>query len=458
MALSYWITALWFDSYVPKLIFVIGLLAVFAVIAMVKAIFHRIKMVGTVEGELITEEAAPELWRRVRDFAKRMNTAPPERIVTGIDASFFVTENPVQLGDQVLYGRTLYVSLPMLKIMTTDEADAVLGHEMAHFGGEDTLWSQKIAPIIGSMEIHIAMLADGMSKPVAYFMHFFWKLYQISLSKLSRVREFRADRLGAEVTSADACKRALVKTSSYCQFRGKVEDRVMNDVLVNDLNLAKELESGYPEHLKAFTQSDESFSTEVAHPFDTHPKLSKRLENLGFDKSSLKTDESLLGEVSDSWYHKIKDAATLEERLWKDREDLMQGVKKENLAWTCLPEGEAEIAIVEAGFPELKFQNKAGEEVVINYRQVSSAAWPDVIEFAVMDKILAEDSLLGGKRITIQYKVGTKMTRVRYNTKKFPGTTGMQLAEAVNRYFLRHCSAQYHAKFKEMREGDAGRK
>ena len=128
------------------------------------------------------------------------------------------------------------------------------------------------------------------------------------------------------------------------------------------------------------------------------------------------------------------------------------------LFWTCLPEGPEEIAIVVAAFPEVKFQNKAGEEVVVNYERITSTAWPDVIEFVNMDKIFAEQSIFGGKRITIQYRVGKKLRRVKFATKKFPGTKGEELAETVNRYHLRCQNAQYHAKFEAWREERRGRR
>ena len=99
------------------------------------------------------------------------------------------------------------------------------------------------------------------------------------------------------------------------------------------------------------------------------------------------------------------------------------------LFWTCLPEGPEEIAIVVAAFPEVKFQNKAGEEVVVNY-----------------------------ERITIQYRVGKKLRRVKFTTKKFHGTKGEELAETVNRYHLRCQNAQYHAKFEAWREERRGRR
>src|SRR5205814_778749 len=117
-------------------------------------------------------------------------------------------------------------------------ADAVLGHELAHFSGQDTLWSRKISPLTAKFAIYLGLLSNGMSLIVAHFMHLFWKLYGLSIKKLSRAREFRADRLGSEIVSKDAMKRALVKITSYCEYRAKTEAAILEKERVDqELNL-----------------------------------------------------------------------------------------------------------------------------------------------------------------------------------------------------------------------------
>ena len=50
--------------------------------------------------------------------------------------------------DEVRYtGRTLYVSLSLLRVLEQDEADAVLAHELAHFHGGHTAVSASLVPM-----------------------------------------------------------------------------------------------------------------------------------------------------------------------------------------------------------------------------------------------------------------------------------------------------------------------
>lgn len=58
-------------------------------------------------------------------------------------------------------------------------------------------------------------------------MHFFWKLYQFSLGRMSRSREFRADGIGASHGSPEALARALVKIGACCEYRGKTENDII---------------------------------------------------------------------------------------------------------------------------------------------------------------------------------------------------------------------------------------
>mgnify|MGYP003350095002 CR=1 FL=1 len=67
---------------------------------------HRVdRGVGTVHRTVddalareVTAAEAPELWRTVRSAAERMQTAPPDHIVVGLQLNFYVTELAVKHG------------------------------------------------------------------------------------------------------------------------------------------------------------------------------------------------------------------------------------------------------------------------------------------------------------------------------------------------------------------------
>lgn len=149
--LSYWVTVHFFESYSPKFVGAMCVAVAIMVGSILKVMFKSVDVTSEVDGEELTERDAPHVWQRVRQMAEFLGTQPPDLIVVGIDASFYVTENPVRLAGQIETGRMLYMSLPMLKKMTVEEADSVLGHELAHFSGDDTFWSRRIAPLIRNL-------------------------------------------------------------------------------------------------------------------------------------------------------------------------------------------------------------------------------------------------------------------------------------------------------------------
>lgn len=116
---------------------------------------------------------APELHGFVRDLANKLGSTPPKNIVVGLEPNFFVTNADVYslVDRQLLNDETLFVSAPLSRLMTKDELAAVIGHELGHFRGEDTVYSMKFAPVyagmaraIGAMEFGDEEGASGLAK------------------------------------------------------------------------------------------------------------------------------------------------------------------------------------------------------------------------------------------------------------------------------------------------------
>ena len=78
------------------------------------------------------------------------------------------------------HGKTLFVSLALLKHLHATEANAVLAHEMAHFSGQDPLYSKKISPLLLRYGNCLQSLYDNViTRPVFYFMLCFRALFEL---------------------------------------------------------------------------------------------------------------------------------------------------------------------------------------------------------------------------------------------------------------------------------------
>lgn len=435
VALSFWVTALWFEVYVPKLIFLAGLITLVAVCAVVASIFKKPDSTFAIEGEVIDEQQAPALWSTLRSLCSKVGTDPPDQVIAGIDDNFFVTEQPVTVGERVYDGRTLYVSLSLLKQLDGEEADAVMAHEMAHFSGQDTTYSKKITPLLMRYEHYLQSLRDNVvSLPVFYLMLCFRGLYELSLGKLSRQREFRADSVAAETTSPRAVVAALMRIAAYSKYRGTVEeDLFKQERALETADIANRIESGFPAYASAFTRNEDLSKLETAHPFDSHPPMVDRFAALGGEFGPQSADQHLQGPGDGRWFHQIDGAEQLERSQWDQYEDRFRTFHEEVLAYRTMPQSEAELALVEKFFPPVSFEGKKGT-LAMDWQQLEYAEWADPLLWSDVSGVSLNDNVLH-----FQATAGKKSRTIKMG--RFEKQTQAEVLEKLNGFYVRHQSA-----------------
>jgi Zn-dependent protease with chaperone function len=316
-----------------KILLVLGVAAIGAlggVAAMVKAwrsVSQRAE--ASVLGKLVAEEDAPALWRVVRDVCSTAGAEPPDNLVLGLEPNFFVTEAPVRCVDGRLAGRTMFVSLPLCRILRLDEVRSVLGHELTHFVGLDTRFTREFFPVYRGTAVALQGLASTRAGgagslallPAVSLLSFFFDSFAAAERSLSRERELVADRGGARVTSADVMATALVKVHASTDAwsaaeaamvaalrEGKIYDNA--SILFADLVAA----NASPEHLVGLAER------RLAHPTDSHPPLAVRLESLGTSLLEV-ASRALDAEPADAAIHAVDGCERLEREL-SDAEQL----------------------------------------------------------------------------------------------------------------------------------------
>ncbi len=443
VVLSFWVTALWFEFYVPKLIFVIGLLVAVAVFMVIRAMFFKAESELPVEGEVLDQDAAPALWTELRAICSRVGTDPPDQIIAGIDDNFFVTELPVEVGDRTIRGRTLYVSLSLLKQLDGAEADAVLAHEMAHFSGDDTLYSKRISPLLMRYGNYLAALRDNaVTLPIFYFMLCFRAMYELSLSRLSRQREFRADRVAAEGTSHRGLAGSLLRIAAYSTYRNSVEHELFKqEEALESANISERIETGFPAYALSFSSDPAIGNFATTHPFDTHPPLAQRLEAMAVRLSPEQVEEFLSTPGDGRWYANIDDARELERRQWADFEQRFRDYHEQTLPYRFLPETPEEEAVVVKAFPEVAFQGKDGD-LVLDHEKIAYSKWDAPLRYCEI-KDCAFNNEDGSLRMNRKSGGGQTL-----KTRKF-GHQQQELLEAINRYYSRYLAAMEYQQFKK---------
>ncbi len=239
-----------------------------------------------VRGRVLDEADAPGLWRLVRELAGRGDALVPDAVVVGLTGGFFVTESAVRLSPdaRTLTGRTLYLPAPYLGVLDGRELSAVIGHELAHFAGEDTAYSRRFTPIYAGLHRALTALGnvcpgDLLTRPAAYVGHRSLGTFDAAVARWSRAREFEADRRGAQVSGAPPAASALLRVGVLGPVVGETlasaygePDAALDDLVAGVLDAIPA--AGFPDpgaHL----------DDRQAHPIDTHPPDRQRIAALG---------------------------------------------------------------------------------------------------------------------------------------------------------------------------------
>lgn len=439
--LSFWVTAFFAQKYYLKLIVFVGLLVLGGVALLVTKIFQRVSSTNQVDGECVTEADAPLLWRRIRHMANRLQTAPPDHIVAGIDTNFFVTEAPLTVAGKELEGRSLFVSLPLLRVLSVPEADAVLGHELAHFHGGDTRASAQLGPKLQQYDHYVQGMREGGFTVVVYhFMQFYRLVFQISLSRNSREREFKADRAAAKLVSAQAIVQSLVKISAYDHYRNNTERALFahNHKLDNTLGIAAAVAQGLRPYASSIDFVDDMRTAHIPHPFDSHPPLAQRMRQVGHP---VDPDDfgAIVREVpTTTWADEIGTADAIEQRMWARYEQQFAQNHEQALAYRYEPANEQERALVLQYFPPVVFNLKDGAVVEVNYSGIAPAGDEPFVEWDSVKALQYNESSFGDSlTVTLHEKGGIGSKKIKV---KLPGLGKQKDAfnAVVGQYWHRH--------------------
>jgi len=242
----------------------------------------------TVVGRTVDLSAQPILAATLRGGAGAASAPLPEHVVAGLTPGLFLTEARVACLDAVLTGGTLYLALPLLRILSVDELRALIGHELAHFSGGDAPFATGVSPCRVSVSRALSELqgrargarAAAIVPPLALLSFAFDALASADVSRAERER--RADRSAAGVAGADVFGCALVKAHTFGPAWHTVMAAMARAVAArmqyeNSSALFAEVAGANrgPERLRGVGAG------RLPHPTDEHPPLSDRLAALG---------------------------------------------------------------------------------------------------------------------------------------------------------------------------------
>ena len=290
---------------------VLLILAGFGAVLGLSILWRTIRMfrpaISGVVGVPFSPIEQPRLALLVQQIAKATGARMPDNIVLGLDTNFFATNAPVgtPTSRRLLMGETLYLSVPLMRVLSLDEVKAVIGHELAHFSGSDTMFSRQFAPIYRGLA-EAAEVSDESKQrknilllPARLFLRFMMNCFHHNAAKASRARELRADSIGATASTPSDLGYALIK----CGILSMLWHREMDDT-VNDISrgrFRRNMSRSFEDKLK-FDVDPEKLTPLVAfalgehtpHPTDSHPPTRDRLEALGLNLADVTSESKVM--------------------------------------------------------------------------------------------------------------------------------------------------------------------
>jgi Zn-dependent protease with chaperone function/uncharacterized tellurite resistance protein B-like protein len=250
----------------------------------------------------------PRVALLVQQVARATGARPPDNIVVGLEPTFFATTAPVFTftSDRLLLGQTLYLSLPLMRVLSLDEIKTVIGHELAHFSGRDTIFSRQFAPIYRGLAeaAHVADENKPYDKnplllPARLFLRFMLSCFHNNAAKASRARELRADEIGSKAATTNDLGYALIKSGILSMLWQKEFEDTLRDLSRG--RFRRNMSRNFEDKLRFDVSPDKlpplvelSLNAHTPHPTDSHPTTKERLERLGLNLIDLGSEQRIM--------------------------------------------------------------------------------------------------------------------------------------------------------------------
>lgn len=199
---------------------VAGLLVALSVAQVAMAVARRPPL--SLVGRIAAPASHPRLVAAISTLASSLGVRMPDRLVLGLAPGCFVVDGHVSTLDGAAQGRTLYLSLPLARILSVEELRAILAHELAHFRQPDEDLTVRFYPAYAAAGRALEVLrrkARGWRAvavaPALWLLAFFVEGFAPAARSAAREREQVADAAAVSIAGREAAATALVKTHAF---------------------------------------------------------------------------------------------------------------------------------------------------------------------------------------------------------------------------------------------------
>ena len=291
----------------------------------VKGVFNFTKVnYVPIVGVSLNKKDHSKIFSVVSDLSKKINAKMPKNIVLGLSTDFFAISKDLKVFNGVkqttLKNETLYISIPYLRILTINELEGIIGHELGHFEGKDTNYAMKFAPIFRRLNQHFLELDEEFEyqkkelkadpifiKLAIYPFIFLFNEFSRKEEIISKEQELKADKFGSDASeSSNVFITALSKLYIYDIIWEDTKNKFKEIVREKTKNRIKNLSLEFVRTARLLLEKDKlkiylanlQFYEQL-HPSDTHPPLHERMKNLGVEMKEI-SNKSLVNYLPSS--------------------------------------------------------------------------------------------------------------------------------------------------------------
>ena len=248
------------------------------------------------KGALIDLSKEPRLAREIRVISATLNEPMPSEVYLVADANAFVLEAPGTGGAGKR--RIMGLGLPLLQMLSIAQFRAVLAHEFGHYYAGDTRlgpWvyntrraMEEVYKNLGKKSQVLTFLrrwglVAGLHRMLMAALRLYWKAFMRITQAISRRQEVRSDELACHVAGSQALIDGLENIRKCSTALNAYWNSFVLPVAMGGYQ--PDLAHGFQRFMQApgiaKATSEilaQQVSAEKTSPFDSHPPLSKRIE------------------------------------------------------------------------------------------------------------------------------------------------------------------------------------
>lgn len=261
-------------------------------------------------GRELRREGAPALFRRLDDMRTRMHGPQFRHVLLTDELNAAVVQHP-RLGLLGGHDNYLLLGLPLLQVLTPDEAMAVVAHEYGHLAGDHGKFGAFIYRLRGAWARMQAMSrewTDWGSRLVAKLFDWYAPFFNAYTFVLARKNEYEADRSAVELVGRDSAASALARINIAARFEAErfwpaVNARVRDEAEPPAMRSADWVLAWRERatHEERRTWLADSLQRVTDHG-DTHPALKDRARAMGVDPAALEVPPPAAVSAAQDWF------------------------------------------------------------------------------------------------------------------------------------------------------------